>query len=550
MFKTIPIEIINYAELVNGDYYFIDKTLLIKEFLEKKRKVSLVIRPRYFGNTIHMSMLAEFFDITKESKKLFEGTKIMNTPYASQMNQYPVIYLSFASAKRNKKSVIEDVKTQILNEWSKYKYVFENLEKYKQIKHDKLEDALIDLNSDNLNGMDDAIAFLMERLYEYYHKEVMVFIDEYDTPFIEAHVNGFYDDVNGGLAGLLHNSLKASDYLKYGFLTGIQRVSKENAFSDLNNLDVFTVVDEEYAEYFGFTTEETKELLEYYGLELTDEVKEMYDGYKIGNQDIYNPWSIMKYASRKELEPYWVNTSAITMIRNAFKEVMEKNSDFKNDFEALILDGQLLTNVFLETSFYEEASAETLWGFLINAGYLTVEKKISSGQYVLRIPNNEVRGEITKLTEVYLSLPEGRISKLMLALEGEKQNQFLEIYKASLEDASYHDLTSENSYHMMTLGMCSQLRPRYEIISNKEVGHSRCDIILKAKNPNQTSFVLEFKYLKEEGKDVQEKLEQLASQAVQQIINKKYDAGLNGKVVYIGLAHHQKDVVMKWIEKE
>ena len=157
----------------------------------------------------------------------------------------------------------------------------------------------------------------MARMEDYYGKEVMVFIDEYDTPFVEAHTGGFYDEVRGGLAGLLHNSLKTSTSLKYAMLTGIQRVAKENIFSDLNNLDVYTVIDNDYSEYFGFSIEETKELLEYYDLELNDEVKEMYDGYKMGDKEIYNPWSILNYARRKVLVPYWVNTSANTMLKQA-----------------------------------------------------------------------------------------------------------------------------------------------------------------------------------------------------------------------------------------
>ena len=409
MLKTIPIEVTDYSQLVSNHYYLVDKTLMIKEFLDKGREVTLVTRPRRFGKTINMSMLAEFFDITKDSCKLFEDTKIMDTSYASEMNQYPVIYLSFADAKRNKESVISIVKKQILKEWKKYKYVFNNLDEYDQIDYDVLKKNLLLLESDNLIGIDDAIAFLMERLYEYYHKEVMVFIDEYDTPFIEAHVNGFYDDVRGGLAGLLHNSLKSSDYLKYGFLTGIQRVSKENVFSDLNNVKVFTVANQEYAEYFGFTTEETKELLEYYGLELTDEVKQKYDGYKIGNQDIYNPWSIMNYADSQVLDSYWGDTSEFVMIRNALEEVIQNDSIFKDEYDEFIINGSKEVTAFLETCFYENASKNTLWGLFINAGYLTIDEELGDDEYIIRIPNKEVRKDFIQFIESYLSLNQGQV---------------------------------------------------------------------------------------------------------------------------------------------
>ena len=292
--KKIPIRTKSFSRLVEGNYYFVDKTLMIKEFLDRVTDVTLITRPRRFGKTINMSMMAEFFDITKDSKEIFKGTKIMETPYVAEINQYPTIFISFADAKRDKETVVSTIRTQIQNQWDKYNFVFENLK-----------------------GIDDAISFLMERMEDYYGKEVMVFIDEYDTPFVEAHTGGFYDEVRGGLAGLLHNSLKTSTSLKYAMLTEIQRVAKENIFSDLNNLDVYTVIDNDYSEYFGFSIEETKELLEYYDLELNDEVKEMYDGYKMGDKEIYNPWFILNYARRKVLVPYWVNTSANTMLKQA-----------------------------------------------------------------------------------------------------------------------------------------------------------------------------------------------------------------------------------------
>lgn len=230
--KKIPIRTKSFSRLVEGNYYFVDKTLMIKEFLNRVTDVTLITRPRRFGKTINMSMMAEFFDITKDSKEIFKGTKIMETPYAAEINQYPTIFISFADAKRDKETVVSTIRTQIQNQWDKYDFVFENLK-----------------------GIDDAISFLMERMEDYYGKEVMVFIDEYDTPFVEAHTGGFYDEVRGGPAGLFHNSLKTSTSLKYAMLTGIQRVAKENIFSDLNNLDVYTVIDNDYSEYFGFSIE-------------------------------------------------------------------------------------------------------------------------------------------------------------------------------------------------------------------------------------------------------------------------------------------------------
>ena len=546
--KKIPTGIKSFRKLREENYYFVDKTLMIKDFLNRGSEVTLVTRPRRFGKTINMSMLSEFFDITKNSKEIFKGTKIMDTPYASELNQYPTIFISFADAKRDKASIVSTIKDQVLKEWDRYDYVFDDLTKYEQNKHDFLENRLMNYSNGNLEGIVDSISFLMDKLKDYYHKEVMVFIDEYDTPFIEAHTKGFYEEVRGGLSGLLHNSLKTSNSLKYAFITGIQRVAKENIFSDLNNLVVCDVTDQRYASYFGFDNDETRELLEYYGLQLNNEVKEMYDGYHIGNQDIYNPWSLLNYVDTKELTSYWVNTSANTMIKDGIKK---SSRDFKEQYKELIEDGYLDTEVNLQTSFYEVESTPTLWGLFVNAGYLTVDQVIDlmDGYYRIRIPNEEVKKEFKNITDYYLSLGDGQLNRLMRYLRYEQADKFIKEYKDILMIPSYHDLEKENSYHMMMLGMCLCLDKDYEIISNREVGKGRDDLILKAKDEKKTSFVLEFKYLKEDKKALVKALDDLSNKAIQQIKDNKYDYGLKGKVIYIGLAHHGKNVSIKWEER-
>ncbi len=541
--KTIPIGISDYRKLRQNDYYYVDKTLMIKDFLERKSQVTLITRPRRFGKTINMSMMAEFFDITKDSKEIFKGTKIMDTPYAKEINQYPTIFISFADAKRDKETVVSTIKTQIQNQWDKYEYIFNNLKGFKKNKYNDLYNALAKYHS--LVGINDAISFLMERLQDYYHKEVMVFIDEYDTPFIEAHTGGFYDEVKSGLSGLLHNSLKTSNSLKYAMLTGIQRVAKENIFSDLNNLVVCDVTDQRYACYFGFDNEETQILLEYYGMKLNTNVKEMYDGYKMGDKEIYNPWSILNYTDNKKLIPYWVNTSVNTMIKDAIKDA---NYDFKEQYEKLIKNNYLETTVVLQTSFYEVENTPSLWGLLVNAGYLTITKIINAlgDRYRIEIPNKEVRKEFINLTEFYLGLQMGQMNNVVESLIEENKEDFFDSYQSILMLPSYHDLKNENSYHMMMLGMCACLSNNYKITSNREEGKGRCDLIIQAYDMKNTSFVIEFKYLKEEKKNLQEELNRLASIAVQQIKEKQYDVDLNGNVIYIGLAHHGKDVAIAW----
>lgn len=546
--KKIPTGIKSFRKLREENYYFVDKTRMIKYFLDRDSEVTLVTRPRRFGKTINMSMLSEFFDITKDSKEIFKGTKIMDTPYASELNQYPTIFISFADAKRDKASIVSTIKDQVLKEWDRYVYVFDDLTKYEQNKHEFLENRLMNYSNGNLEGIVDSISFLMDKLKDYYHKEVIVFIDEYDTPFIEAHTKGFYEEVRGGLSGLLHNSLKTSNSLKYAFITGIQRVAKENIFSDLNNLVVCDVTDQRYASYFSFDNDETRELLEYYGLQLNNEVKEMYDGYHIGNQDIYNPWSLLNYVDTKELTSYWVNTSANTMIKDGIKK---SSRDFKEQYKELIEDGYLDTEVNLQTSFYEVESTPTLWGLFVNAGYLTVDQVIDlmDGYYRIRIPNEEVKKEFKNITDYYLSLGDGQLNRLMRYLRYEQADKFIKEYKDILMIPSYHDLEKENSYHMMMLGMCLCLDKDYEIISNREVGKGRDDLILKAKDEKKTSFILEFKYLKEDKKDLEKALDELSNKAIQQIKDNKYDYGLKGKVIYIGLAHHGKNVSIKWEER-
>ena len=546
--KKIPTGIKSFSKLREENYYFVDKTLMIKDFLERGSEVTLVTRPRRFGKTINMSMMSEFFDITKDSKEIFKGTKIMDTPYASKINQYPTIFISFADAKENKETIVKYIKTQLQNEYIRYHFIFNQLNELEQNDYLYILDGLKNKNNGILNDVDNAIIFLMRCLKRYYGKDVMLFIDEYDTPFIEAKTGNFYQELKGSLATLLRSSLKNSEALKYAFITGIQRVAKENIFSDLNNLVVCDVTDQRYAAYFGFDSDETKKLLEYYGLQLNDEVKEMYDGYHISNRDIYNPWSLLNYVDTKELTSYWVNTSANTMIKDGIKK---SSRDFKEQYKELIENGYLDTEVNLQTSFYEVESTLTLWGLFVNAGYLTIDQVIDlmDSYYRIRIPNEEVKKEFKNITDYYLSLEDGQLNRLMRYLRYEQADKFIKEYKDILMIPSYHDLEKENSYHMMMLGMCLCLDKDYEIISNREVGKGRDDLILKAKDEKRTSFVLEFKYLREDKKELEKALDDLSNKAIQQIKENKYDYGLKGKVIYIGLAHHGKDVSIKWENK-
>ncbi|WP_278243268.1 AAA family ATPase [Catenibacterium mitsuokai] len=542
MRKAIPLGVVDYETLKNQNYFFIDKSMMIYDFLMRKSTVTLITRPRRFGKTINMSMMSSFFDITKDSKEIFKDTKIVETEYISEMNQYPTIFISFANAKNDKWNVVKEIKLQLRKEYDRYAHVFEQkMTVFEQNEYESLVQGLMTKNDGILDNIIDALSFLMERLEKYYHKKVMVFIDEYDTPFIEAHVGGYYEELRGGLSSLLHNALKTSTSLHYAMMTGIQRVAKENIFSDLNNLVVCTVKDPEYSKYFGFTEEETKQTLEYYDLSLNDEVKSMYDGYHFGEHDIYNPWSILNYASRKVLEPYWVNTSSNTMIKKA---ISSSDEAFERGYEELIRNGKLETTVKMDTSFFEVNNTENLWGLLVNAGYLTLHKTISiqDSLYIIKIPNQEVQLEFRKLTAYHLKATETDLTVLFNSLKRCKKEDFEDRYrKILLTLPSYHDLKDENSYHMMLLGMCAWLSNEYEVISNREVGKGRCDIILKSKK-NQISYILEFKYTNDSSVD----LKQLAKSAIDQINSRRYNSELSGTVIRIGLAHYQKNVEIEW----
>lgn len=542
MRKAIHLGVVDYETLKNQNYFFIDKSMMIYDFLMRKSTVTLITRPRRFGKTINMSMMSSFFDITKDSKEIFKDTKIVETEYISEMNQYPTIFISFANAKNDKWNVVKEIKLQLRKEYDRYAHVFEQkMTVFEQNEYESLVQGLMTKNDGILDNIIDALSFLMERLEKYYHKKVMVFIDEYDTPFIEAHVGGYYEELRGGLSSLLHNALKTSTSLHYAMMTGIQRVAKENIFSDLNNLVVCTVKDPEYSQYFGFTEEETKQTLEYYDLSLNDEVKSMYDGYHFGEHDIYNPWSILNYASRKVLEPYWVNTSSNTMIKKA---ISSSDEAFERGYEELIRNGKLETTVKMDTSFFEVNNTENLWGLLVNAGYLTLHKTISiqDSLYIIKIPNQEVQLEFRKLTAYHLKATETDLTVLFNSLKCCRKEDFEDRYrKILLTLPSYHDLKDENSYHMMLLGMCAWLSNEYEVISNREVGKGRCDIILKSKK-SQISYILEFKYTNDSSVD----LKQLAKSAIDQIDSRRYDSELSGTVIHIGLAHYQKNVEIEW----
>ncbi|MFR6488361.1 MAG: AAA family ATPase [Clostridium sp.] len=551
--KKIPVGLSNYQEMKTEKYYVVDKSLMIKEFLDSGAKVTLITRPRRFGKTLNMSMLAEFFDYTKDSRMIFEDTAITQTAYANEINQYPTIFLSFANCKGNEENIKINIYYVLRKKMGEYLALLDNVKLDKDFvnRYQMIYDSLA--KEEDFARVQFSIMLMCELLYKISGRRIMLFIDEYDTPFIEAHVNNCYDELHGALAGMLSSALKDNPYLQYAMLTGIQRVAKENTpqadfslFLGLNNLKVHTVASSNYASYFGFVEEEVKAMLEYYGLPYSDAVKAMYDGYHIGDEDIYNPWSVINYVSEKQLAPYWVNVSSSGMIKKAMEEA---DAEFHAQYETLIRTRKLETVVDLQTSFYEYSSNASLWGLFVNAGYLTITG-VDDGLYSLVVPNEEVMEAFKTLTLDYMKKDPDGFTKMMRGLTRKNPQMFLENYrKFLLKTTSYHDLINENSYHTLLLGMCACLYADYEVKSNQEAGKGRYDIILQCKTNKYPSYIIELKYLKKEEYEKRpELLQEKCKEAVEQIEANRYDIAISGNVIYIALAHSGKDVEMVWKE--
>lgn len=541
--KKVLIGLQDFRRLRELNAYYVDKTMMLGEFLDSPYQITLITRPRRFGKTMNMSMLAEFLDCTRDSKAIFAGTKISRTEWMAELNQCPVIFLSLLEIKSDTaEGMLWQLSGRIREEYKRYY----NMLNSGKLSGDQVEEfnhiynvlAHVQSKEQWKNCVIRSILVLCEVLSSYYGKNVYLLIDEYDTPFMSANTNGYYSEVRSVLAGFLSTSLKGNPYLERAILTGIQRVAKENIFSGLNNLTVLTVNDSEYEDCFGFTEEEVRKLLNDFDLEFTDEVKEMYDGYRFGNKDIYNPWSVTNYAVRKRLAPYWVNTAENSILKDALRE---RGTTFEKEYNKLIETGEITTVVSLTTAYYEHQSDASLWGLMVNAGMLTIQENMGDDYYTLRIPNQEVWSAFRELTAFSLQIDEGDMQKLFMELVRGNIDEFAERYQNILLTLpSYHDLQCENSYHMMVLGMCVFQQKNYIIESNRENGNGRADLLMRAKRSGYPNMILEFKYTK----DKKEDLDKLAMCAAEQIKDKKYDMDMKNPIYYIGLAHCGKQAAV------
>ena len=542
--KRLAIGLSDFKHLIEEDFYYFDKTKFIEEVIKDGSQVKLFARPRRFGKTLNMSMLKYFFDIKnkEENKEIFKDLYIEKTEAFKEQGQYPVIFLSLKDLKALTWEQMEKaIKSAISRLFSEYKYLLNDLDKF-----DTLTFENILLKNTELEDLKEALKFLTRILYEKYNKKVVVLIDEYDSPLVSAYINGYYEKAKDFFKTFYSTVLKDNSYLQMGVLTGIIRVIKAGIFSDLNNLSTYTILSDVYTDSYGLTEEEVEKSLKYYGIEQEiSNVKDWYDGYKFGDSEVYNPWSILNFLQYKELRAYWVDTSGNDLIKDVLKKIT------KNTIEALerLFNGEgLKQNISGTSDLSKLLSEDELWELMLFSGYLTVEEKIDQDNYVLRLPNKEVR---TLYRKTFFEKYFGRGSKLLYLMEALTENRIDEyeerLQEILLTSVSYNDTKKGNEafYHGLIMGMGLYLEGEYITKSNIESGLGRYDFVIEPKNKTKRAFIMEFK-----ATDSVENLEEISKEALRQIEDKKYDISLkqNGvkDITYMGIAFCGKQIKISY----
>lgn len=537
MKKPLPIGIENFKELIDKSYYYVDKTLMIKEILDKKGKVNLFTRPRRFGKTLTLSMIKTWFEqdtdregIVTDNSHYFEGTKIMKAgeEYISHMGKYPVISMSMKSAKQPDfemayKCLIE----QIAEEYKRHMYVLnsdcileEDKEKYRAIMGRRAE------SSDYAT----AFAFLSGCLKQYHKKNVIILLDEYDVPLENAFFCGFYDQIIAFIRSLFESALKTNDSLEFAVITGCLRISKESIFTGLNNLEIVSILNQYFAEYFGFTQTEVEQMLDYYELgSKKQEIRRWYDGYLFGKAEVYNPWSVINYVKNAVADingfpkPYWSNTSSNTIIR----ELVEKaDNGTKQEIEDLIAGGTIEKPVHEEIT-YEDIykTQDNLWNFLFFTGYLKAVSQrfeVDTIYLTMTIPNEEVRYIYRNTIREWFNERQKEYDFTPL-YEGfqtgncEKIEEFINNQLAG--SISYYD-NAENFYHGYLFGILSGMGGG-NIKSNREQGNGRPDLLISPHTPKNPPIIIEIKQAKKFSQ-----MDELCKEALQQIEERNYAAEL------------------------
>ena len=535
--RPIPIGVEFYKQMIEDGYYYIDKTLLIRDILEQKSMVTLFTRPRRFGKTLTQSMLKTFFEkevlpdgTMADNSVYFQGKKIMEAgeEYTKHMGQYPVISLSLKSAKQPTfGTASEKLQKELVKEYRRHSYVIEG---DFLLPSEKKEFLSLMEETASMSEYCTALQTLSKCLEKYHKQKVIILIDEYDVPLENAYFNGFYDDMVSFIRSLFESALKTNESLKFAIVTGCLRISRESIFTGLNNLKVVSVLDESYAGYFGFTQNEVDGFLEDYDIaQRRDELKNWYDGYLFGNTEVYNPWSVINYiydVFHKNTEfpkPYWSNTSSNSIVR----ELIENADDnTKKELEELI-GGRTIEKPVHEDITYADIykSQDNLWNFLFFTGYLkTVEKKFIGRQIYLlmTIPNEEIIYIYENNIQEWFNnrIKTADFSGLYKAIISGDTRAFEDYLREHLHGSISFMDSAENFYHGFLLGILTGLQG-YEKLSNRESGEGRYDIVLKPYDERQPAIILELKRVQKFTE-----MEGMCQEALQQIEDKHYDAGL------------------------
>lgn len=531
--KKIPVGIEDFKEIINNNCYYVDKTKFIANILDDGSKVKLFTRPRRFGKTLNMSMLKYFFDIHngKENKELFNGLDIEKSEHFSEQGQYPVVFISLKGIKADSwENFLNSIKSLISSLYNEFEYVRSSLNESELKTFDKIWFKKDDGDYEN------SLKYLTAYLYKYYNKEIVLLIDEYDSPLISAYEYHYYDKAIIFFKIFYGEALKTNQYLKTGIMTGIIRVIKAGIFSDLNNLRIYSILSNHYSEFFGFTEDEVKKALCDYNIEFKlADVKLWYDGYKFGDSEVYNPWSILNFLFDKKLAPNWINSSGNFLINDILKNV---DAETMETLEQLFSGESVEENINGNSDLSVLLGQEEIWELLLFSGYLTVDEKIGEDYenvYSLRVPNREVR-EFFRQKFIEVNFGESLFRKAMESLKKLKFNYFEKyLQNILLKSTSYNDTKNEDFYHGLVLGMMFYLDNHYYVKSNEESGLGRYDLMIEPRNKNNRGFILEFKVTKDENS-----LEKVSKEAVDQIIEKKYDVALKDRgiedITLVGVA--------------
>ena len=546
--KAIPIGIENFEDIIKDNYYYVDKSMLIENILVNRAAVTLFTRPRRFGKTLNMSMIKYFFDVRNkdENRKLFEGLKIFGSEYMKEQGKYPVIFVSLKDLRADTwEGTFENLKSFISDLYAEFEDMREIMNKRDKIKFDKI------FYEEEKGDYETSLKLLSNYIYKYYGKKVIILIDEYDAPIINAFDKGYYNEAINFFQVFYSSALKTNDSLKYGILTGITRIIKEGIFSGLNNLYVNTILSKNYSEYFGILENEVIEMLDYFQMKYkTKEVKDWYNGYRFGDKEIYNPWSIINYIKEKELKAYWANVSGNTLLENMLDQAGEDvYTDLKRftdgeSIEKYISDGTTIKSLL--------SNDDEIWQLFLYSGYLTKAKEQIeidetleyTNIYNLKIPNKEIRKYFGNIFLNRFFGTELKTSILIKALESGDIKKFEKtLGEIMVNMLSHFDLDSEMEkiYQVFMIGLVGFLMGKYEIISNNESGYGRYDLAMIPIKSNEKAYLMEFKISKTE-----KSMTLKAEEALKQIDEKKYDTRLKARgiknILKIGIAFYGKKV--------